>query len=59
MSDLFIVIHIYDVVQYQVDFLSEAELMKRFHNNNIVSLLGVCTRQEPVYNIMEFMLHGG
>ena len=42
----------------QVDFLSEAELMKRFIHHNIVSLLGVCTREEPVYNIMEFLLHG-
>ncbi|KAH3769941.1 hypothetical protein DPMN_171220 [Dreissena polymorpha] len=45
-------------VQEKVDFLSEAELMKRFSHHNIVSLLGVCTREEPVYNIMEFLLHG-
>ncbi|WAR11683.1 IGF1R-like protein, partial [Mya arenaria] len=45
-------------VQEKVDFLSEAELMKRFQHHNIVSLLGVCTREEPVYTIMEFMLHG-
>ena len=42
----------------QLDFLSEAELMKRFDHKNIVKLLGVCTRGEPVYAVMEFMLHG-
>ncbi|KAL4235040.1 hypothetical protein ACF0H5_006678 [Mactra antiquata] len=45
-------------VQEKVDFLSEAELMKRFSHHNIVSLLGVCTREEPAYFIMEFLLHG-
>ena len=42
----------------QLDFLGEAEMMKRFENKNIVKLLGVCTRGEPAYTIMEFMLHG-
>lgn len=32
--------------------------MKRFDHDNIVKLLGVCTRREPAYAIMEFMLHG-
>uniref|UniRef100_A0A182WH48 receptor protein-tyrosine kinase n=1 Tax=Anopheles minimus TaxID=112268 RepID=A0A182WH48_9DIPT len=42
----------------KVDFLSEAEAMKRFDHNNIVRLLGVCLQSEPVYTIMEFMLYG-
>ncbi|XP_055645042.1 uncharacterized protein LOC129780610 isoform X2 [Toxorhynchites rutilus septentrionalis] len=42
----------------KVDFLSEAEAMKRFDHNNIVKLLGVCLQTEPVYTIMEFMLYG-
>lgn len=42
----------------KLDFLSEAEMMKRFEHKNIVRLLGVCTRGEPAYTIMEFMLHG-
>ena len=33
-------------------------MMKRFDHENIVKLLGVCTRGEPAYTIMEFMLHG-
>lgn len=32
--------------------------MKRFEHKNIVKLLGVCTKNEPVYTIMEFMLYG-
>jgi hypothetical protein len=32
--------------------------MKRFDNANIVKLLGVCTRGEPAYCVMEFMLYG-
>ncbi|XP_058451840.1 uncharacterized protein LOC131430699 [Malaya genurostris] len=42
----------------KVDFLSEAEAMKRFDHNNIVKLLGVCLQSEPVYTVMEFMLYG-
>ena len=32
--------------------------MKRFSHQNIVALHGVCTREEPAYFIMEFLLHG-
>ncbi|XP_065355846.1 receptor-type guanylate cyclase gcy-17-like isoform X2 [Calliphora vicina] len=42
----------------RLDFLSEAEAMKRFDHKNIVSLLGVCLQSEPIYTIMEFMLYG-
>jgi Protein tyrosine kinase. len=45
-------------MEEKLDFLSEAEVMKRFEHNNIVKLLGVCTKNEPVYTIMEFMLYG-
>ena len=45
-------------VEEKIDFLSEAEMMKRFDHKNIVKLLGVCTRKEPVYTVMEFMLYG-
>ena len=45
-------------VEEKIDFLSEAEMMKRFEHKNIVKLLGVCTRMEPVYTVMEFMLYG-
>lgn len=42
----------------RLDFLSEAEAMKRFEHQNIVKLLGVCLQSEPLYTIMEFMLYG-
>ncbi len=45
-------------VEEKLDFLSEADMMKRFDHRNIVRLLGVCTRNEPVYTVMEFMLYG-
>jgi serine/threonine protein kinase len=45
-------------MEEKLDFLSEAEVMKRFEHKNIVKLLGVCTKNEPVYTIMEFMLYG-
>ena len=45
-------------IDEKIDFLSEAEMMKRFDHRNIVKLLGVCTRTEPVYTVMEFMLYG-
>ena len=45
-------------VDEKLDFLSEAAMMKRFNHKNIVRLLGVCTRNEPIYNIMEFIFYG-
>ena len=45
-------------VEEKIDFLSEADMMKRFDHRNIVKLLGVCTRNEPVYAVMEYMLYG-
>lgn len=40
------------------DFLSEFEVMKRFEHQNIIKLLGVCLKCEPVLTVMEFMLYG-
>lgn len=42
----------------RLDFLSEAEAMKRFDHANIIQLLGVCLQTEPIYAVMEFMLYG-
>lgn len=42
----------------RLDFLSEAEAMKRFDHKNIVKLLGVCLSPEPVFTIMELMIYG-
>ncbi|KAL3182760.1 hypothetical protein MRX96_029359 [Rhipicephalus microplus] len=35
------------IIEEKLDFLSEAEMMKRFDHKNIVRLLGVCTTGEP------------
>lgn len=45
-------------MEEKLDFFSEVGMMKRFMHPNIVPLLGVCTRSEPVYAVMEFQLHG-
>ncbi|XP_070151049.1 uncharacterized protein [Polyergus mexicanus] len=42
----------------KLDFLSEVEVMKRFEHKNIIRLLGVCIKCEPVLTVMEFMLYG-
>ncbi|UYV71435.1 Vkr [Cordylochernes scorpioides] len=42
----------------KLDFLREAEIMKQFDHKNIIKMIGVVTRGEPVYTIMEFMLYG-
>ncbi|XP_072937260.1 uncharacterized protein [Epargyreus clarus] len=45
-------------VDEKLDFLSEAEAMKRFDHKNVVRLLAVVTKTEPVCTVMEFMLYG-
>ncbi|KAG5329551.1 ILPR protein, partial [Acromyrmex charruanus] len=42
----------------KLDFLSEVEVMKKFEHSNIIKLLGVCIKSEPVLTVMEFMLYG-
>ncbi|KAL5280650.1 Vkr family protein [Megaselia abdita] len=42
----------------KLDFLSEAEAMKRFNHENVVKLLGVSLQTEPIYTVMEYMLYG-
>ncbi|XP_071557353.1 uncharacterized protein [Temnothorax nylanderi] len=42
----------------KLDFLSEVEVMKKFEHSNIIKLLGVCIKCEPVLTVMEFMLYG-
>lgn len=42
----------------RIDFLAEAETMKKLNHKNIIKLLGVCLQNEPIYTIMEFMLYG-
>lgn len=42
----------------RLDFLSEAEAMRKFNHPNILKLLGVCLQSEPIFNVIEFMLYG-
>ena len=37
------------------EFLKEAELMKKIKHENLVKLIGVCTRERPIYIVTEFM----
>lgn len=46
------------ICSFKLDFLSEAEMMKRFDHKNIIRLRGVCTQGEPLYAVMDFMLYG-
>jgi serine/threonine protein kinase len=41
-----------------VAFLAKARTMHKLHHPKLVQLMGVCTLQEPVYIITEFMVHG-
>ncbi|GFN92404.1 guanylate cyclase [Plakobranchus ocellatus] len=45
-------------VEEKLDFFSEVEKMKLLKHQNIVQLWGVCTRKQPMYAVMEFLLHG-
>lgn len=40
------------------EFLAEIEWMKRLQHPNLVSLLGVCTREEPMYIVLEYLAGG-
>uniref|UniRef100_A0A915M555 Tyrosine-protein kinase n=1 Tax=Meloidogyne javanica TaxID=6303 RepID=A0A915M555_MELJA len=40
------------------DFLAEAAILKELHHENLVELLGVCTREAPYFIICDFMSRG-
>lgn len=40
------------------EFLEEARLMKNLRHTNLVSLIGLCTREPPYFIITEYMPHG-
>ncbi len=39
-------------------FLHEAKIMEELSHKNLVRLYGVCTREEPILIITEFLRHG-
>ena len=40
------------------EFLQEAALMKKLRHPNLIQLYAVCTREEPIYVIIELMKFG-
>lgn len=42
----------------KVDFLAEASIMGQFEHENVIRLIGVVTKTEPVMILTEFMLNG-
>ncbi|XP_075225566.1 tyrosine-protein kinase Src64B isoform X2 [Lycorma delicatula] len=39
-------------------FLQEAAIMKKFRHDRLVALYAVCSKEEPVYIVQEYMKHG-
>ena len=50
--------HGFDIIIVVIIITMTDNMITRFDHRNIVKLLGVCTRNEPVYMVMEFMLYG-
>ena len=40
------------------DFLAEATIMKKLHHENLIQLFAVCTFEEPIYIVTEYMAKG-
>ena len=39
-------------------FLQVASLMKKLHHRNIIQLYGMSTKEEPIFIVIEYMMHG-
>lgn len=39
-------------------FLQEAAIMKKFRHNRLVALYAVCSKEEPIYIVQEYMAKG-
>ena len=42
----------------QETFLKEANILKKLHHDNIISLYGVCTKEHPFYIVTELTVNG-
>lgn len=40
------------------DFLQEASIMKKFRHPNLVALYAVCSKEEPIFIVTEYMNKG-
>lgn len=45
-------------IKAKADFLTEASIMGQFDHENVIRLLGVVTKTEPVMILTEYMLNG-
>ena len=43
---------------YVEELLPEAQMMIKLRHPNLLQLYGVCTLEEPIYIVSEFMNHG-
>lgn len=39
-------------------FLQEASIMKKFRHDRLVALFAVCSKEEPIYIVQEYMCNG-
>ena len=39
-------------------FLQEAAIMKKFRHDRLVALYAVCSKEEPIYIVQEYMCNG-
>ncbi|EFX62131.1 hypothetical protein DAPPUDRAFT_17903, partial [Daphnia pulex] len=46
------------IVKEQMEFLTEASVMKEFNANHVLKLLGVVSKAQPTLVIMELMANG-
>lgn len=44
--------------QARADFHKEVKILSRLRDPNIVHVLGICTKEEPYYMIVEYMENG-
>lgn len=51
-------VNIYMNLFFRADFSKEIKIMSQLKDPNIVRVLGVCTREEPLCMIVEYMKYG-
>jgi len=43
---------------FRADFFGEVKMMACLNDPNVVSLLGICSRDDPLCIVLEYMKHG-
>ena len=57
-ASLLFVLLFFPFAPCSMDFMKEVKIMSRLRNGNIVRVLGVCRRGEPLSVVTEFMKYG-